>query len=235
MKFTWSKEGEIAVLEAEPDNCPPQPRTFCEFRTHIVNMVKSNNVFILFDCSKADFPEKSAVEDLLLCNRTVKQKGGALLLLGPQGKFWERMQSEGATNLVPYRWDRQEALDDFNRALFTDTPQEALLRGTVNAYRPSLLVRVARVADLRDGKNYDPESEEDNQRISSIEDVPLHDPPPPGAARAELPPGLDSKEDWHLALEVFHTASALARKHKFEFGPETTFEEFLGAMTEKVN
>src|SRR5690606_29081551 len=155
------------------------------FRALFLTAIKAGHVFFIFDMGNIDYPDRGAVEDMLWCNRMIKGKGGALVLVNPRGRFWDNIQAEGVTNLIAYRWDLQEALDDFERALFSDNVADTLLRGNLRAYRPSLLVRVARVADLRDGKEHKPdELPEDLRRISSIEVVQLHEPPPPGSVVA---------------------------------------------------
>lgn len=276
MQLSWSQDGPIHILEADPlsDPGPDQP-----FKPEILNRVKGckGAPWILFDLAMLDYPDRMAVTELLWCNRLVRQHGGALVLLGPSGQLWEHMQAEGATNLIPYRWDRNEALDEFHKVVEEGDAVERLMLGNKLTYRPSLLMKVHRfsaAARMDDPSDDDhpihhsdelitkPEPEPERPRPETPRPVPpkpapvapppavavaprpaptaarVAPPPVPAPVRPPDPPARSSeadKADWQLALEVYHTAATLARKHGVPFTQQATFEDFLSAMSDKLN
>lgn len=277
MQLSWSQDGPIHILEADPlsDPGPDQP-----FKTEILKLVKSGGgpPWILFDLGMLDYPDRLAVAELLWCNRLVKQHGGALVLLSPRGELWENMQAEGATNLIPYRWERNGAIDEFRKAIDEGEALERLMLGNKLTYRPSLLMKVHRFsAAARMGE----QPEDDHPIAHSDDNITLPEPepirarseapraptpppvapapkapaaPPPQPVRAAAPPPPatpaataarvapaapahspeSDKADWQLALEVYHTAATLARKHGVPFNQQATFEDFLSAMSDKL-
>lgn len=289
MQMLWSSEGPLHILEvdpfADPDEGPKQ-----SFKNEILRMVKSggSTPWILFDMGLADIPDPMAVSELLWCNRLVRQHGGALMLLSPTGTVWENMQAEGATNLIPYRWDRNEAISEFLEAIKDGDVVERLMMGNKLTYRPSLLMKVHRfsaAARMDDMPADDHPIYHSDDSISLPEPEPVAPPraeakrppaptpapaapkptaaaPPPPPARPAPPapappkaapptpaaaprapqpppaPALSAearKADWNLSLEVYHTAATLARKHGVPFTQQTTFEDFLSAMSDKLN
>ncbi len=234
MKLVWSLEGKVHVLEVDP-LADPDPGPSKTFRQLILEMSRvQKNLYVLFDLANADYPERMAVVDLLWCNRLLKQHGGALVLLSPQGHLWENMQLEGATNLIPYRWDKSEALTEFHEAIHSGEVQDRLLIGNRLTYRPSLLVKVRKFSAAALN-----EPSEDDVPIPSADELerepisfPTPEPPPPPEPVKLSPETL--KADWNLSLEVYHTAASLARKHSVAFDQSMSFEDFMAAMSEKL-
>lgn len=297
MQMLWSNEGALHILEvdpfADPDAGPGQ-----SFKTEILKLVKAGGgpPWILFDMALADFPDSKAVAELLWCNRLVKQHGGALMLLSPSGTVWENLQAEGATNLIPYRWDRNEAVSEYLEAIKDGDVVERLMLGNKLTYRPSLLMKVhrfsaaARMDDMPADDRHifhsddsitlpEPEQMAPPPRVEAKRE-PAPQPPPapkpatpapapravaapaappaiaashaasaparvaPAAPAAKPTPPMSAapaltaesrKADWNLTLEVYHTAAALARKHGVAFSQQSSFEDFMAAMSDRLN
>jgi len=244
MKLVWSQEGKVSILETDP-LAESQPGRAQTFRNEIVSFAKAKkSPYVLFDVGNSDYPDRSAIDDLLICNRLIRKNGGAFMLLSPPGRLWEHLQAEGATNLIPYRWDRAEALAEFLHAITEGEVMDRLLLGNKLTYRPSLLVRVRKFSAAAPI-----EPSEDEVPIPSAEAVdttpvapPTPAPPPPEPKVApppvkelKVPPTPEMKKaDWTLTLEVYHTAATLARKHDIPFDQTMSFEDYMSAMSEKL-
>ncbi len=234
MKLVWSRDGKIDILEVDP-LADPDPGPAKSFRQFVLEKSRSQKLlYVLFDLANADFPDRMAVVDLLWCHRLLKQHGGAIMLLSPIGQLWENLQREGATNLIPYRWDKAEALRDYREAIEAGDVIDRLLFGNRLTYRPSLLMKVRRfsAAALNDPS-------EEEIPIPSADDLekepvaaPAPEPPPPSEASKPTPESL--RADWNLTMEVYHTAASLARKHDVPFDQTMSFEDFMAAMGEKL-
>jgi anti-anti-sigma regulatory factor len=212
-RFVWERDQVVDILSVNLDEAI-MLSPFEKLMVQVTDKLRGGSRLIMFDATGLDFFDGHAANALNGCVRLARQMKAAFVLLNPHSTLLEGLEQARIHRTVPYRWDRNEAIEEMQRSLKADDPTEELARTNSSSFRPSHLVRVDRVMQM-------------TRRRQQV----VRQGSPPGRT---VPGAEEIRADWQRMLKVRQQARELAEKYGIDFTPQMTFEQFEAKMAERM-